>query len=389
MVTVVAHEAVPLALPGISSTLGVSDAQVGLVMTAFFLPATIMMLLVGMLADVYGRRRVVIPSLAIFGAAGVGIFFVNSFELLLGLRVLQGAAFPALTPLSTALIGDLYEGEAGAAAQGLRASGNGLASLLGPAIAGVLAGIAWQYPFLLSGLAFPAMAIVYLYLPKIETDQTGVVTVDDIGTRLRALGRQFLTPNLQLLAVGAATIYFVLFAIITFLPIFAVRSLGVSVAATGLLLSIRGGVRIFVSPLSGTVVAWFSRRTVLIATMLLIGASTLLIPFLPGILSDIQPVVPLALLMGGYSIGEAIFNPVLNDSVINIAVEEHRGAIVNGISVFKDGASALSPAFFGLVLTATNFELLFLVAGIIPILYVPLLIVIFKPDSASPSAVSD
>lgn len=382
-VTVLSNQAAPVALPGISSSLGVPEGDVGLVMTAFFLPASVMLLVVGSLADIYGRRRVVLPSLAVFGAAGVGIFFVDSFAALLVLRGVQGAAFPALTPLSTAIIGDLYDGSAGATAQGLRSSANGLAGIVGPALAGALAGIAWQYPFLLSALTIPVLAVVYVTLPETAGGDDGAAANDGLLVHLRAVNEQFAQPNLRLLAVGAAVVYFLKFAVVTFIPLFAVRTLETSAFAAGLLLSTRGLVRIFSAPLSGTVVERFSRKRALMGSLALAAASTLLMPILPGMLVGVPPLIVLGVLMGGYSAGEALFNPVLNDTVIGIAAAERRAGVVNTISVFKNVASAASPAIFGLVLAATDFATLFLLAAVVPVVYAVLLFATFDPELPS------
>lgn len=379
-VAVFSNQAAPVAIPGISSTLAVSDARVGLVMTAFFLPSSVMLLIVGSLADIHGRRRIVLPSLVVFGLAGVGIFFVDSFEALLVLRALQGMSFPALTPLSTAIIGDLYDGPAGATAQGLRSSGNGVSGIVGPAIAGALAGIAWQYPFLMAGMAFPVLIVVYLYLP--ETAGDNGAGSGGVLSHVRSVAGDFVDADLRLLAVGAAVIYIVKLAVVTFIPLFAVRSLGVSVFAAGLLLSVRGAVRIVSAPLSGVAVARLSRRWALVGTLALVAVSVLLMPILPAVATGIPPLVTLAVLMGGYSAGEALFNPVLNDTVVGLASDGRRGGVVNTISVFKNVASAASPAFFGLVLTATDFGTLFLIAAVVPVGYAMLVLVRFDGDGA-------
>ncbi|MFB6096541.1 MAG: MFS transporter [Haloferacaceae archaeon] len=380
-VAVFSNQAAPVALPGISRSLAVSDAQVGLVMTAFFLPASVMLLIVGSLADIYGRRTVVLPSLLVSGAAGVGIFFVDSFAALLALRVLQGAAFPALTPLSTAIIGDLYEGPTGATAQGLRSSVNGLSGVLGPAFAGVLAGVAWQYPFLLSALVFPVALVVYRYLP--ETGGHAAGERPGLLAHLRDIGTEFVDSDLRLLAVGGGVIYFAKFAVVTFIPLFAVRELGASAFAAGLLLSVRGLVRIFSAPLSGVAVERFARRGALVGTLLLVAATVVLMPLAPAAVPGVPPLVVLGLLVGAYSAGEALFNPVLNDTVVGLASDDRRAGVVNTISVFKNGASAVSPAVLGLVLTATDFGALFLLAAVVPVAYAALLLVRFDGGEAA------
>jgi MFS family permease len=399
---VMANQAAPVALPGISTDLGVPEGDVGLVITAFFLPASVMLLVVGSLADVYGRKRVVVPSLFVFGAAGVGIFFVDSFAALLALRGLQGAAFPALTPLSTAIIGDLYEGPAGATAQGLRSSANGLAGIVGPALAGALAGIAWQYPFLMGAAAFPVLAVVAVALPEtagLEASEGAGNPVAVVAEHLRGLGGEFTDPNLRLLAVGGGVIYLTKFAVMTFVPLLAVRTFGAGAFAAGLLLSVRGLVRIGAAPLSGRLVEATSRTRALAGSLCLAAGGTALLPVLPAWLEGLGPLMPgvpavpplvtLAVLMGAYSAGEALFNPVLNDTVIDIADPERRASVVHTVSVFKNGASALSPAVFGLVLTANGFPPLFALAAAVPVGYAVLLVVRFDGAAADAETEGD
>lgn len=67
---------------------------------------------------------------------------------------------------------------------------------------------------------------------------------------------------------GAVSEYFVKYAVLTFLPLFVVRTVGASGAVVGLLLSIYGIVWMFVSPLSGPAVARFSRQHVIVGTIL-------------------------------------------------------------------------------------------------------------------------
>lgn len=168
------------ALPGIASAFGVSDARVGLVMTAYSLGSVLVLPLSGALLDAYGRRPVVLSLLALFGAAGTAIAFVRTFELVLLLRFLQGAGFAGTIPLSIALVGDLYSGPSGSSAQGLQIGATGLSRVLIPGVAGFLAGFAWHYPFLLNLLGIAAFGLAYRYLPE-----TGEVDAADPGGRQR------------------------------------------------------------------------------------------------------------------------------------------------------------------------------------------------------------
>lgn len=152
------------ALPAIGEALAVPDGRLGLVMIAFTLPTAVMIPIVGIVADLYGRRRVVLPALVLFGVAGLTTPLVGSFGALLVLRMIQGIAFAGTVPLTVTLVGDFFQGSTGATAQGLRSSSSGAGNLLAPAVAGILVGIAWFYPFYLYGLALGVFLLVAVTL---------------------------------------------------------------------------------------------------------------------------------------------------------------------------------------------------------------------------------
>jgi MFS family permease len=58
------------ALPGIAATFALSEQQVGWITTAFVVPIIVCAPIVGLLADRFGRRAVLVPSLLVFGVAG-------------------------------------------------------------------------------------------------------------------------------------------------------------------------------------------------------------------------------------------------------------------------------------------------------------------------------
>ncbi|MCH8200046.1 MAG: MFS transporter, partial [Chloroflexi bacterium] len=74
-------------LPVIAQSLGVTDGQIGLVLTAFTLPAVFLAPVWGMLTDLRGRKRVLVVSLLVYGVAGLSIALVDSLSWLLALRL--------------------------------------------------------------------------------------------------------------------------------------------------------------------------------------------------------------------------------------------------------------------------------------------------------------
>jgi len=146
--------------------LGASTANVGLMMSAFTAPSIVVIPIAGVISDRYGRRPVLLFGLVWFGLTGTAIAFVSTFAAALALRALQGIGFAALTPIIITSLGDLYAGTKEATAQGLRFTGSGLSQTAFPLAAGVLVGMAWQYPFLLYAVAFPIAAVVYRYFEE-------------------------------------------------------------------------------------------------------------------------------------------------------------------------------------------------------------------------------
>lgn len=146
--------------------LGTTETDVGLLMSAFTAPAVVVIPITGLVADRYGRRPVILFGLVWFGAAGTAIALTTSFGAALGLRFLQGIGFAALTPIIITSIGDLYAGTKEATAQGLRFTGSGVSQTVFPLAAGVLVGMAWQYPFFLYAIAFPIAAVVYVWFEE-------------------------------------------------------------------------------------------------------------------------------------------------------------------------------------------------------------------------------
>lgn len=352
------------ALPAISDTFAVSSARVGLVMTAFTVPTTVFVPLTGVLADTHGRRPIVIPSLVVFGLAGVAIAVAPSFSAVLLLRAVQGAAFAGVMPLTVTILGDLYSGAAGSTAQGFRVSANGVSSMFTPAVAGFLVAIAWNYPFVLYGLALPAAAVAYVVLP--ETGGTGDDGAANFLTTLqsyaRAVWEETDDRESRTLLLGGFARDFVRLTIMTFVPLFAVTALGASAFEAGVAVGMRGVSRVFVSPLAGTIVKRLSQKTALVAAFGTTAVGAISVAFAPS-------VTVLWAFVALYGAGDALLAPVLKNAVAELTVDEYRAGVINGMQVLKSAAQSIAPAFFGVVLAGFGFEAVFVSVGFVAISY--------------------
>ncbi|CAN5898193.1 multidrug effflux MFS transporter [soil metagenome] len=138
------------AFPAIQTGLHASAIEVQQTLTAYMLSFSAMTLWHGALSDSFGRRNVVLASLAVFAVASFGCASVHSIHYLWGFRILQGVSAGAGVVVGRAIIRDLY---AGAPAERLLSLVTMIFSIA-PAIAPIIGGwivsyTSWRNIFLL------------------------------------------------------------------------------------------------------------------------------------------------------------------------------------------------------------------------------------------------
>ena len=127
----------------------VSLLQVQGTLTCYLVALAVMMLFHGALSDSFGRRPVILVSLAVYVVAALGCVFAPSFGWLLAFRILQGSAAGAGVIVGRAMIRDHFEGSQ---AHKLMAQVTMLFGLA-PAVAPILGGylhtfFGWQSVFI-------------------------------------------------------------------------------------------------------------------------------------------------------------------------------------------------------------------------------------------------
>ena len=351
------------ALPILMQSLDIPEQQIGLVMSVFFFSALVSIPIIGVLADVYGRRKLTLIGLIIFGVSGTLIAFVDSFLYLLILRALQGIGFASLSPLAVTILGDLYKGHKGSTVQGLRGSFHGMAVLSIPPIAGFLADISWNYPFLLYSLSLPAAILIFFVLPETYAPDSNPALLPTFKNYWSSIRHELIKPNLRILFGWHLVGSLLKSTVITFLPIFIVFSLGHSAFMAGAVLSFRGFIRIFSSPLSGFLVSYLSKSVAVQLSLIIAAISIALLPFSNSILT-------IFILVGIFGIADSLFIPILNDTVAASTTSKHRGGIVAAVNTSKPLGKVIGPILFGLILAYYGFTILFVSAAILCFAYI-------------------
>jgi len=156
---------IPL-LPFYAQTFGASPLDIGLLFAAFSVCQLVAAPVLGDLSDRYGRRPVLIFSLAGTVASFVMLALARSLAVLFLARVVDGLSGGNIST-ARAYVADVTEPGDRARAYGLIGAAFGLGFILGPAISGVLARISYTAPIWAAALlTLVATAVAWWWLPE-------------------------------------------------------------------------------------------------------------------------------------------------------------------------------------------------------------------------------
>ena len=126
---------VSTALPEIVGELG-GFSLYSWVFSAYLLMNTVTVLIYGKLADLFGRKPVLLFGITVFMIGSLLAGFAWSMQSLIIFRLIQGFGAGAVTPIAMTIVGDIYSREERAKIQGYLSSVWGISAILGPALGG-------------------------------------------------------------------------------------------------------------------------------------------------------------------------------------------------------------------------------------------------------------
>ena len=122
-------------------------------------------------------RTLALTGLALYVLSGAGAYFVDNIWVLLVFRALMGVSVGMIMPLSTGLLAYYFPPEEQAGLMGLSAAMNQMGGVVATFLAGILAGISWNYAFLVYLLGIIAVILVALFLPNERLSGRGGVSL--------------------------------------------------------------------------------------------------------------------------------------------------------------------------------------------------------------------
>lgn len=337
----------------LAAVFGVSEARIGLLVTAFTAPPIVLIPLAGILADRIGRKPLLVVGLALFGVAGAAVGLIRSFEVALALRFFQGIGFALAMPLTITVLGDVYEGSREATVQGFRTAGNFFTNMVGPVVAAVLLGLAWQYPFALYLVTLPVAVWVWMVLPA---------TAPKMESSLRKYVQDLLTlvrrPDMAAILLTFGLRFVVFYGFLTYVSFLGKQTIGLTTVAVGVMTAVKAVASVAGSTQAGRLTIRGHTALVAATAFAFMGAGMLL----AGAVLGVATLAVGAALLG---IGDGVVAPVQKSLVTNLAPAELCGGVISSSSTVQNTGKAIVPVAMSGVLTAAGPPTVFVVLGLV------------------------
>ncbi|WP_434713171.1 MFS transporter [Rhizobium sp. YTUHZ045] len=382
-----------IGLPALAQAFGGSFQEVQWIVLAYLLAITTLIVSVGRLGDMTGRRRLLLIGILLFTLASVLCGFAPALWPMIAARALQGLGAAIMMALTMAFVGETVPKARTGSAMGLLATMSAIGTALGPSLGGALiAGFGWRAIFLVTvPLGIVAFTLAYRFLPPdVNMGKTVPAGFDTAGTLLLALalsayalamttGRgSFGLLNLSLLAAaffGAglfvlaerkaaspliraavfrnpvlsaslvmnALVSTVMMATLVVGPFYLSRALGLSEATVGAVMSIGPVISILAGVPAGRLVDRLDTPFVIATGLVAMAAGAIALAVLPGMAGYIAAI---AILTPGYQ----LFQAANNTAVMADVGPDQRGVISGALNLSRNlglitGASVMGAVF--------------------------------------------
>jgi len=385
-----------VALPTLAQAFAASFQQVQWIVLAYLLAITTLIVSVGRLGDLVGRRRLLLAGIALFTLASVLCAAAPTLWLLIAARAVQGLGAAIMMALTLAFVGETVPRAKTGSAMGLLGAMSAIGTALGPTLGGVLiAGPGWPAIFLINvPLGIVALWLAHRFLPVDRPrPQGGLAGFDGIGTLLLALtlaayalamtiGRgSFGLLNMALLLAAAlgvgllvraeasaasplirlamfrdrklsaslamsSLVSTVMMATLVVGPFYLSRALGLEAAMVGLVMSVGPLAVALTGVPAGRIADRFGAERMTLAGLIAIAAGSFVLSMLPkasGIAGYLAPIVVV-------TVGYALFQTANNTAVMADVEPDQRGVISGLLNLSRNlglvtGASVMGAVF--------------------------------------------
>jgi EmrB/QacA subfamily drug resistance transporter len=385
-----------VALPTLAEAFNASFQEVQWIVLAYLLAITTLIVSVGRLGDIIGRRQLLLAGIVLFTAASVLCGAAPTLWLLIVARAAQGLGAAVMMALTMAFVGETVPKAKTGSAMGLLGTMSAIGTALGPSLGGFLiAGLGWQAIFLINvPLGIVTFLLARRYLPADrrgpKADRAGF---DHVGTLLLALtlaayalamtmGRGSFGPlNMALLLAAVfgaglfvlaqaratsplirlamfrdpgmsaslamnALVSTVMMATLVVGPFYLSRSLGLNDALVGIVMSIGSIISILGGVPAGRIVDRLGAPFIVVVGLIALAAGSFALSVLPAMFGIAGYIAAIAVLTPGYQ----LFQAANNTAVMMDVRPDQRGVISGMLNLSRNlglitGASVMGAVF--------------------------------------------
>src|SRR5881398_3687543 len=180
---------VNVALPSIQRDLKASISSLEWTVNAYTLTFAVLLVTGGRLGDIFGRRRMFIFGVSVFGLSSLMIALSQSDTWLIAFRAVQGVGSGFMMPATLSIITNTFDAHERGRAIGTWAGVSAMALAIGPVVGGFLVEeVSWQSIFFLNVPVAAAAIGVTLFAVRESRDETAVREVDVPGVMTLTIG---------------------------------------------------------------------------------------------------------------------------------------------------------------------------------------------------------
>ncbi len=384
-------------LPTLAQAFNASFQEVQWIVLAYLLAITTLIVGVGRLGDIAGRRRLLLAGISLFTLASAFGGLAPTLWLLIGARAVQGIGAAIMMALAMALVGETVAKEKTGSAMGLLGTMSAIGTALGPSLGGILiAGSGWRAIFLINvPLSIVTLLLAYRTLPvDTQAPKTGRAGFDIAGTLLLALtlaayalamtigrGRfgplntvlllaavfgvglfvriemraasplirltMFFDPRLSAGLAMSALVSTVMMATLVVGPFYLSRGLGLNGVLVGIVLSVGPLVAALAGMPAGRIADRFGTERMTIVGLTAIAVGCLALSLLPAMLGVVAGyIAPIVVITCGY----ALFQTANNTAIMTDINPDQKGVISGMLNLSRNlglitGASVMGAVF--------------------------------------------
>jgi DHA2 family multidrug resistance protein-like MFS transporter len=398
LVVVLDNTVLNVALKQIQEDLGATQSQLAWSINSYTLVFAGLLFTFGLLGDRFGRRRMLLIGLVLFGLASLASAYAQSPEQLIVARALMGIGGAAVLPSTLSIITNVFEPEERGRAIGVWVASVGLAVVIGPVVGGSLLESFWwgsvfliNIPVLVVGVTLVALLVpesrdpspgrldpggvvlsvaglVLLVYGIIEGGEQGSVTAPQVWVPALAgvaiLGfflwyelrsdhpaldvRLFRNPSFTASVSAIGLVFFAMMGVLFFMTFYWQLVRGFSPLETGLLFLPFAIAQMIFSPLSASFVTRFGVRAVAAAGLGVVALTLLGLGFVDAGTS-LWPIGVLFFLQGA---GMANVMPPVTTAIMGTVPREKAGIGSAVNNTMRQVGGALGVAVLGAVLAA-------------------------------------